>query len=249
MAALHPIQAQRFELKFIIPESLSQPIRDFISPNLVLDAHAQEDRSYPIHSIYLDSPSLKTYQATLNGDRNRYKLRVRYYDDKADSPVFLELKRKFNDVVRKQRCMLTRDSLPLAIAGDSTCIRPKDQADYAVILPLIQNNAATPRAHVAYRREAWVSRLDNSVRVTMDRQVRVEPCFGLSLHTKMQKPVVVFNDNVVLELKFTSRYPQWFRDMIHVFNIMQCGAAKYTGGVELYGEQHFRQPKAELRYG
>ena len=248
MAGHHQMQAQRYELKFIIPESLSQPIRDFISPNLELDAHAQADRAYPIHSVYLDSPSLKTYQATLNGDRNRYKLRVRYYDDNANSPVFLELKRKYNDIVRKQRCMLTRDSLHSAISGDTSCIRPKDQADYATILPLIIHNSATPCAHVAYRREAWVSRLDNSVRVTMDRQVRVEPCFDLTLHTSMENPVVVFKDEVVLELKFTSRYPQWFRDMIHVFNITQCGAAKYTGGVELYGEQHFRRSRPELRY-
>ena len=248
MAVHHQLQAQRYELKFIIPESLSQPIRNFISPNLQLDAYAGEDGSYPIHSIYLDSPSLKTYHATLNGDRNRYKLRVRYYDDKPESPVFLELKRKFNDVVRKQRCMLTRESLLRAIAGDSSCVRPKDQTDYATILPLIQHNAAVPCAHVAYRREAWVSRLDNSVRLTMDRSVRVEPCFDLTLHTSMSNPVTVFKDEVVLELKFTSRYPQWFRDMTHVFNIMQCGAAKYTSGIELYGEQHFRQHGSALRY-
>ena len=33
---------------------------------------------------------------------------------------------------------------------------------------------ARPKAHVSYLREAWISREDNSVRVTLDREVRSE---------------------------------------------------------------------------
>ena len=41
---------------------------------------------------------------------------------------------------------------------------------------------------------------------------------------------------MVLELKFTNRFPDWFKDLVRVFGLTQCGAAKYAEGVELLGE-------------
>jgi hypothetical protein len=40
----------------------------------------------------------------------------------------------------------------------------------------------------------------------------------------------------VLELKFTNRFPDWFKELVRVFGLMQCGAAKYVDGVTLVGE-------------
>ena len=38
-------------------------------------------------------------------------------------------------------------------------------------------NGATLKTHVSYQREAWMSLEDNSVRVTFDREVRINPQF------------------------------------------------------------------------
>jgi hypothetical protein len=40
-----------------------------------------------------------------------------------------------------------------------------------------------------------------------------------------------FGDSVVLELKFTNRFPEWFKELVRVFGLMQCGAAKYVDGL------------------
>jgi hypothetical protein len=61
----------------------------------------------------------------------------------------------------------------------------------------------------------------------------------------MSKPLLVWGRAVVLELKFTDRYPNWFRDLVQIFNLRQCGAAKYADGVTLlHGRlpQHRRMP-------
>ncbi len=99
---------------------------------------------------------------------------------------------------------------------------------------------ATPKSHVAYYREAWISTDDNSVRVTMDRETRiqVDPTYRMS--TEMIDPHYVFGDNIVLELKFTNRYPDWFREWVRIFGLAQCGAAKYVDGVTLIGESKVR---------
>ena len=57
----------------------------------------------------------------------------------------------------------------------------------------------------------------------------------------MKKPVKPFGNEVILELKFTNHYPTWFRELVHVFGCMQCGAAKYVEGAEDLGFIRMRQ--------
>jgi SPX domain protein involved in polyphosphate accumulation len=187
-------------LKYILPVSMKLPLRNFIASYLVLDefAAAAPDFSYPIHSIYMDSPGLQTYFATQNGDKNRFKLRLRYYDDQPGSPVFLEMKRRTDNVIHKKRCSVTAEHLEDALAGDTTFVKAKSIADYTVFCDLMNRMQATPRAHVAYMREAWMSRHDNSVRVTLDSQVRVEPKFDLKPSVNMKSPAYPFGEKMVL---------------------------------------------------
>jgi hypothetical protein len=235
------MQDQRFELKYIIPDSLSPSIRAFVASYLELDPFAEisASYSYPIHSIYMDSDSLHTYTAGQRGDRNRYKLRVRYYQENPDTLVFLELKRRHKDIIQKKRCAVPRHALQDVLAGDTTLVKPKDLESHAAFCHLMHHIGATPRSHVAYDREAWVSREDDSVRVTIDRNVRAEPCFHWSLSTAMSNPVRVFGDQAVLELKFTNRAPDWFRELVRVFQLQQSGGAKYAGGIGLMGEDRY----------
>jgi len=41
---------------------------------------------------------------------------------------------------------------------------------------------------------------------------------------------------VILELKFTGRFPDWFADLARCFNLWQSSAAKYADGVALMTE-------------
>ena len=49
----------------------------------------------------------------------------------------------------------------------------------------------------------------------------------------MACPVPVYPEFTILELKFTNRFPDWFRELVRVFGVMQCGAAKYVESVQL----------------
>jgi hypothetical protein len=95
---------------------------------------------------------------------------------------------------------------------------------------------AKPKVHVSYLREAWVSTQDNSIRVTMDRQVQGAAEFSASLGTETSRPVATFGQWTILELKFTGRFPNWFRDLVQTFGLLRCAAAKYADSVPLLGE-------------
>jgi len=99
------MQQQRFELKYLITEKVALRIRDFVSSYLEIDEYgaSKPNLSYPVHSLYLDSNDLKTYHQTLNGTRNRFKLRLRFYDDRPETPIFFEIKRRVNNCIQKQR--------------------------------------------------------------------------------------------------------------------------------------------------
>ncbi len=233
------LQAQRFENKYLVNEATALAARDFVRAYLELDEFSEgvADYSYPVHSLYLDSPDLKLCRTTLNGDKNRYKLRVRYYDDNPESPTFFEIKSRCNNTISKQRGMVRRNAVATLLAGhlpEESHMFSRKPADLQTIrrfCRMVNELEAYPVAHVAYLREAWVSAHDNSVRVTIDREVLCDLDPSTNLFVGMRHPVRVFGDLVVIELKFTNRFPDWFGDLVRIFNLVQCGAAKYAEGI------------------
>ena len=247
MAQDHRLPQQRFELKYLIDEAITPWVRDFISSHLELDEYGvgRPNLSYPVHTLYLDSDDLKTHQASVNGAKNRFKLRLRYYDARPDTPVFFEIKARVDNCILKQRCPVRREAVPLLVAGqlpDSEHILSREirhrETLHRFSLLLHQLNAR-PKAHNHYLREAWVSPHDNSVRITFDRNILIEPSFKAEAVTEMSRPAKVFPEFVVLELKFSTRFPNWFRELVQKFHLMQFSSAKYAEGVILLGEWRF----------
>jgi hypothetical protein len=243
---MHCYQKQRFELKYRIPSILEGPIRDFVSGYLDPDPHSaqQADLAYPVHSLYLDSRDLKLFQSTVNGDRNRYKLRVRYYERNGTSPLFFEIKARRDSVICKQRAMVRRAALPELLGGRPPTRDDLVEREDVQLTALMQFCAfrralgAVPQTHVGYHREAWLT-VDNSVRVTMDRRVRTGPDFEASLDTELEGLTLVFGNQTVLEIKFTDRFPRWLSALVQHFNLRQGSAAKYVDGVVALGEHRF----------
>jgi hypothetical protein len=239
------MQLQRFELKYLISEEKALAVRDYLTSqinSLEVDEFGAElpDFSYPVHSLYLDSPDMRLYQETINGNKNRYKLRLRYYEDRPDAPVFFEIKRRLNNIIAKQRGGVKRAAVPLLLAGqlpEPDHLLSKDAKYFVAVqrfCELMSGIRATPRVHILYLREAYLGRHDNSVRVTMDREVQAELEPTMRLATHPVNPIKLFRP-VILELKFTNRFPNWFNELVRIFGVMQCGAAKYVEGVERLG--------------
>jgi hypothetical protein len=243
----HRIQQHRFELKYRVPRQLVGALRDFVSGHLEMDDYSacRPEFAYPVHSVYLDSAGLDTYHATRNGDKNRFKLRFRYYDDRPDSPVFFEIKQRVDNAMLKRRCAVRRAVAPRLVAGqlpgddDLITREPRHLAAIHRFHELRLRLDASPRLHNSYLREAWVSSRDNSVRVTFDQHIRAEPYFGARTVVAMRRPVTLFPEFVVVEVKFTNRYPNWLREFVEHFNLMRSTASKYCGGVECWGEHCF----------
>jgi hypothetical protein len=233
------MQRQRFEQKYILNEDRAQQVREFVANHLELDENGvgKPNYSYPVHSLYLDSDHLTTFWSTINGDKNRYKLRLRFYNDLPESPVFFEIKRRVNGCILKQRGGVRKSAVAGLLDGhlpshtDLFRADPRSLVAVQNFLKLREQIQAVPQAHVCYQREAYVDPFQDAVRVTFDRSVLTEGRFTASFKTEMVNPSRPFGDEVILELKFTDRFPNWCRTLVEKFGLMQCGAAKYCEGL------------------
>lgn len=236
------MQQQRFENKYLVSPETALRIRDFVQSYLPLDEFSvgKPDFSYRVHSVYLDSDDLKLYWQTINGDKNRFKLRLRYYTAAPDAPVFFEIKNRMNNIIRKQRGGVRQEAVDYILSGHIPepghliGQNPKSLAALQRFCHLMQSIHARPRIHISYLREAYVSD-NNLVRVTLDREVMAEPNLAFAVKTHMENPAPSFVGRVILELKFTNRYPNWFGELVRVFGVMQRGAAKYCESVQAVG--------------
>ena len=241
------MQRQRFELKFRVNDSVAQAVRETVSRRLDPDPFGvdQPDGAYPIHSLYWDSPSLALYHSTVNGDRNRIKLRIRFYNDDPDGPVFLEAKRRVNECILKERTAIHRhrlDSLITSLwptADDLLNDAPGQLETARSFCQRVDRLRARPVAQVAYRREAWFAPGRNSVRVTLDHQTICEPRDVCRISTQLDQPTAVFpSGQTILEIKFTERFPTWLSGLVQNLNLVRTSAAKYVDGLTQTGVQH-----------
>ena len=232
-------------------------MRPFLRSYIDLDEYCQlyPSQSYPTLSLYLDSDGLDTYWWTINGNKNRFKLRLRYYDERPDSPVFFEIKRRMNNVILKQRAGVQKGAVKLLLAGHlperDHLLRPELPEQWFALQNfnrLMMSLDAKPKMHIAYMREAYENADNNAVRLTFDRAVESAPNPDGGLIARSQAAHRVFDPFLVLELKFTDRFPNWFRALVEKFDCMQCGAAKFAEGIFTKGEdwaQNRRKKSAE----
>lgn len=237
------LQSQRYERKYFVTETQAVEAREFVKRYLVPDEHGEgkPNFSYAIHSLYLDSQNLTTYWDQAHGVANRFKLRLRYYDEDPSSPVFFEIKRRIMDCIHKERCAVHKDAAPVLVAGHAPLERylRKSRPSHLVALQdfwrMMRQLEAQPKVRVTYWREAWVHPENNSLRVTFDRDVCAEPLRTVRLSTQTAQLPRAFNGRVVLELKYTYNFPDWYHDLVWHFNLVQAGAPKYCRSVETIG--------------
>jgi len=251
------LQQQRLELKYVVDEATAQDVRGFAEQYLDLDEFGigKPFCAYPVNSLYLDSGDLKTFHQWVNADSNRFKLRLRFYDAHPDTPVFLEVKRRHKDCILKERCRVKKGAVGFVLAGQFPPLdlvdtrEPKHLAALQNFIGAAQRLQANPRVLVTYLREAYLDLNNNAVRVTLDRLVRVAPRSTVDFSLQMEEFVQPFGNQVIVEIKFTDRFPEWAGRMVRALGLARTGAAKYCEGVANLWEPHHAHWRQESQAG
>lgn len=225
----------RYELKYRILETKARAIARYIQSYISPDPYARKtpNQEYPISSLYFDSNNLHLCRETLEGKKNRFKLRIRCYDDDPQSVCFFEIKRRIDNVIIKDRARVPRNCIKDAIQGNplQTSLYKKDRNALDQFNFYIHTLCANPVSMVRYMRQAFEDDSSNRVRITLDRELAFKTPTGVSVSTNGSGWHPVSMDFVILEIKFTNRYPAWLSDMVKIFDLKQTAMSKYCASV------------------
>jgi len=235
-----PNKLERYELKYLIPESWIAPISDYLSIYCSLDHHSKkrQDHFYMVYSLYLDSPSLTFLQQRMHNAENRFNMRIRTYDIQECLPCFLEIKQKKNTVIKKYRAKIDVTDWPDFLA-QKISDHMSSQEIITLFYRLLQSYNASPKVFTQYRRKAYVSDIDDYARATFDIDLKACRQSEYKLSSGDQRMSNYDHEltfppgtNVILELKcFTTKFPLWMIDLIKQFNLERQRFSKYVSSL------------------
>jgi SPX domain protein involved in polyphosphate accumulation len=251
----------RYELKYIIPYEMVEPMTEFLMAYCSLDYHSTTapNQFYQVNSLYFDTPNLTFATNRLYVRSPRFNMRSRAYADGTKPPYFLEIKVKDGNVVNKYRAKVGDDEWPhmftdlnyrTNLQGD-----PKELKNKELFYRTAMKYNSSPRIYTQYKRRAFVSEVDEYVRVTMDIDMK---CFLEDQYTLKHDPKRLINydselvyakvpnrptgSNVILELKcYPHQVPLWLLDLIKRFQLNRTSFSKYLASLQTaitYDERH-----------
>ena len=244
----------RYEMKYVISESKAAAIARFIEPYLGLDHYSklQPSGAYPIVSLYLDSDDLRLCMESLRGKLKRFKLRIRSYTDDPDYPRFFEIKRRANVVIIKNRARVRAQDVATLLSGRYVSPLQNYKTDVDVIKQFqlyMKSINAGPKVLIRYMRRAYEGNMDNRVRVTFDRQLayNISSTPNVSFNSRGWQRHSLTLNGVILEVKFTERYPVWLSQMAEYFNLRQRSLSKYATSIKKAHSLGFCAPKTPIQ--
>lgn len=228
--------AGRIELKYLVSWRTRERLMARLGPYLEPAPYTDDRATYPIMSLYFDSPSLRFYDEKLEGEAIRDKVRLRGYGyDWADlDPVILEVKHKIGPRIIKYRKKLgpfRREYL----SPDEW--RLADDPEAAPVAALAERYRLRPAVQILYQRETYESPFAPGLRVAFDSQLT-------ALHPGEAMRSALFDDpahrclretDFVFEIKSNGGLPPWSLAAIRACQLQQRSISKYVLGVEKLG--------------
>ncbi len=221
---------RRFEVKYLIPENYADKIIPSVLENMEWDTYAQKKEYYKCYSLYTDGINLNSYNAVVNGDLFRKKLRFRFYDKNANYG-FLEIKRKKHGVIIKDREQLSINDFKIFLKDPlSLKLQNWDKDFTEEAIAWHWENKLESKLWVICKRKPFIHSLDSQFRVTFDYDLIFSEIGndGYSSINKQKK----YEKKVIMEAKFTEKMPLWFKNIIDIYKLESSGFSKYCTGIE-----------------
>lgn len=233
----------RYEFKYVVPVRTARAFQECLGDAMVPDPHAK-DGGYFINSIYYDTPEFDAYFEKIDGADDRYKVRLRFYGEVEEGTdlggvaAFLEVKHRHDNLIHKERLRVPGDILPAAGDGRINLldlwdrIPEKARADAETIHELVTRRPLHPVCIVSYYREPLVSRLDPTLRVTVDTSLRVQPPGAWNRASLLNGNLFLPPEMCVVEVKFHWAMPVWLVDICRESGLNLRRYSKYCAAIE-----------------
>ncbi len=226
---------KRYELKYLMTKQQKQKVLKAMRPYMKMDAYGHTT----IRNIYFDTPDYRLIRKSLEKPVYKEKLRIRSYQTAgSEDKVFVELKKKYEDVVYKRRLTVTdrqaRQSfehhLPLPVRSQIG-----DEIEYF----RQYYQGLEPSVFLTYEREAFYSLDGGDFRVTFDENILFRDT-DFSLGSKVYGIPLLKDNMCLMEIKTAGGMPLWMSRILNEAGVYKTSFSKYGAAYQIMLKNNFR---------
>ena len=232
---------KRYELKYMLSLAQKDALEQVMASHMALDQYGKTT----IRNIYFDTDDYRLIRRSIEKPAYKEKLRIRSYAQATqDSPVFVELKKKYDHVVYKRRVALGQRE-----ATGWLCREIKPSADTQIFREIHYfidfYGPLKPAVYLSYDREAYFEKDGGDFRVTFDRNIQCRQT-DIDLCSPAYGTPILPPDRVLMELKCSGGIPLWMVEVLSREKIYKTAFSKYGTAYEL---QILPKQKETMIYG
>lgn len=213
---------ERYELKYFLTASQKKALLQEMQGRMLLDQYGRTT----IRNIYYDTDSFRLIRNSLDHPVYKEKLRIRSYQ-RADwsDMVFVEIKKKFEEVVYKRRV-----AMPKIAAGSwidqGIRIPFQSQITSEIDYFLKFYDGIEAKAFLSYEREAYSDGKDPEFRLTLDENILARDT-DLDLGSDIWGTSLLPEGITLMEVKITGAMPMWMASFLSRNKISKVSYSKY----------------------
>ena len=213
---------QRYESKYLLTTDQRRILEQAMSVYMSPDHYGLTT----IRNIYYDTPDHRLIRTSLEKPIYKEKLRLRSYQaNSPNSPIYVEIKKKFRDIVYKRRLAMPEAEAKSWLSGESVNI-PSTQIAREIDYFRSFYPQLTPHIFLAYDRTAWYCTSGSDLRITFDENIRFRTQ-DLQLSGNAEGHSLLAPNQVLMEIKTGGSIPLWLTQVLTQNNIFKTSYSKY----------------------
>ncbi len=213
---------ERYEIKYFLTKTQKEALMKEMDGRMQSDKYGRTT----IRNIYYDTDNFRLIRDSLDHPVYKEKLRIRSYQRaEIGDMVFVEIKKKFEDVVYKRRVAMPRIAAenwidyrkPLAFGSQIT-----SEIDYLVDF----YEGLSAKAFLSYEREAFSDNKNPEFRLTLDENILARDT-ELNLGSDIWGQPLLPHGVTLMEVKIAGAMPLWMANFLSSNNIQKVSYSKY----------------------
>ena len=213
---------RRIEKKYILDKQQYEQIREILENYVFQDTYGKST----ICNIYFDTENYELISHSITKPFFKEKIRLRSYNTpNKESTVFLEIKRKAEEIVGKRRISMKFSDfinyMKNAKEVKNNNAQIKNELDY-----YFQLYNLSAKMYIAYDREAFYAKDDRDFRITFDSNIRARN-YDLDLNKGTEGENILDKDKYVMEIKTLGSIPMWFVKVLEECKVIPGSFSKY----------------------
>lgn len=227
---------KRYEMKYMMTRKQQKAVLEAMLPYMRLDnfGHTQ------IRNIYFDTDNFRLVRRSIEKPSYKEKLRIRSYEKvKAQDKVFVELKKKYDDIVYKRRESLPYSDLLTWLEMEHKTPFPVDtQIGREIAYFFTYYQTIQAKVFLSYEREAFYALDGSDFRVTFDENILARQ-EELSLSKDIWGERLIDENCVLMEIKTSGGIPLWLTKVLTQERLYKTSFSKYGAAYQnmIYGAE------------